>query len=190
MCLAVKGRSTGPLTLGTSGPLAWGAEAENRRFGGQKSPQNVAQSLCLISPTAQGRIRGQRCPRQAPSAPSPVGRESTVLTGRHHSTQGGGRGWAWARCHPASSLTWAHGGAGSLLEGLALTEGASIEWGGVGTGPCALLPASATAVGAGRPLCPAGPSAIHCENRGCYVVGLALHPMDSQVPPPTLTRPL
>lgn len=72
--------------------------------------------------------------------------------------QGSGWGWAWAR-----HLTWADGGTGGLLEGLALAEGPSVEGGGVGAGPGALLPASATAVGAGRPLCPAGPATIHCK---------------------------
>lgn len=45
--------------------------------------------------------------------------------------------------------TWAHGGAGCLLEGLSLTKGASVEWGWVGASPCTLLPASATSIRAG-----------------------------------------
>lgn len=65
-------------------------------------------------------------------------------------------------CDP---LTWAERGAGYFLEGLPIAEGASIEWGGVGARPGALLPAPATAVVARRPLGPGGPATIHCRMR-------------------------
>lgn len=89
-------------------------------------------------------------------------------------------------CHLACGLTWAHGGAGSLLEGLALAEGASVEGGRVGAGPRALLPAAATAVRARRPLCPAGPATVHCEGSRCHPAGLALHP---EGPPGPIPHP-
>lgn len=47
------------------------------------------------------------------------------------------------------ALTWTYSGACGLLKGLTLAEGTSVERGGVGTGPSAFLPATATPVRAG-----------------------------------------
>lgn len=168
VCLMVKCRSSDSLAPGSSGTLAQGADNENPQLGGQKSPPLRPQlkASVSISPAAQARIGGQRSqhlfqpaqpatggPGMSTCCSSLWGQNGCPGSGRHHYTEGRARGWVcactWTGCHVASSLTWAHGGAGSLLEGLALTEGSSVEWGGVGAGPCALLPATATAVGAG-----------------------------------------
>lgn len=184
-------RRPNPRQLWDPGPGGWHPQ---RR--GQQSPplrpQLGSEPLpCLFSSQGRTKVRGHStspslfsqlwAPGQAPAVPH---------AGRHHSRRQGwglGVGVMWAGSHLARGLTWAHGGARSLLEGLALTEGSSVERGGVGAGPCALLPAAATAVGAGRPLCPAGPSAVHCRGSRCHPIGLALWPHG---PPSPISPPL
>lgn len=73
---------------------------------------------------------------QAPAHTRPCAQQRCTHT---HSTEAGPGASA---VPPGCSLTWAHGGAGSLLEGLALAEeSASVERGRVGAGQRALLPA-------------------------------------------------
>lgn len=186
VCRAVKGRSTGTLTPGASGTLAWGL---TRRTPSPEGREPTPKSLCLRLSHSTGRNKRSEVTAPGPAGSASRGSQDKPRTGEVRgpdsvTPQHRRQGWAQVRCHLACGLTWAHGGAGSLLEGLALTEGTSVERGRVGAGPRALLPAAATAVRAGRPLCPAGPATIHCEGSRCHPAGLALHPVGPPGPIP------
>ena len=185
----VSGRRTGSLTPGSAGTLAHGPEGGRAPLPPPPRRQTAAQSLSLRPSSSRAPNERAQATASCPACSASCGPQNkhhhgeraAVPTAADATAQkaglGTGAGWVWAGRPPARGLTWAHGGAGGLLEGLALAEGASVERGRVGARPCTFLPATAAAVGAGRPLRPAGPATVHCKGSTCQLVSLALWPV-------------